>query len=445
MIASDTTSTLNPLDQWAAQRMGISRYALTRDAILDYQLAAIRETTGWARSQSAFYASRLSAFPQEWPRSLDEFAQAPLTGPTDLIERGHEFLCVPQSEISRVVTLETSGTCGTRKRIFFTAADQERTLDFFACGVTAMAGEGDRMFIALPGEREGSVGFQLARGIARADVEPIPYGLVHDPAEALARMSEERATLLIGLPVQVLRLASEASELADRVFRSLHTIVLCSDHVPQSLVDRIHRVTECEIFEHYGSTEMGLGGGVDCGAHAGYHLREADLRFEIVSPQTGEALGDGELGEVVFTTLGRTGMPLIRYRTGDLSRIIPGPCPCGSPLRRLARVKDRVDSFVSLGSAGGVAMSELDEALFALPGLNDFSATLASGSPNELELRIYAPFAHEPICETARSALFRIPGVAHNLATGDLRLRVLEQEEPFPVTGAKRRIEVARP
>ena len=127
-----------------------------------------------------------SPFPRQWPRSLDEFAHAPLTSPADIVDRGQDFLCVPQSEISRVVTLESSGTSGARKRVFFTADDQELALDFFAHGVAAMAAKGDRMLIALPGEREGSVGYQLARGIARAGVVPIPYGLILDPTAALA-------------------------------------------------------------------------------------------------------------------------------------------------------------------------------------------------------------------------------------------------------------------
>ncbi len=82
-------------------------------------------------------------------------------------------------------------------------------------------------------------------------------------------MDEERATLLIGLPTQVLALRLEYGNLAQRVLRRLHTIVLCSDHAPQSLAERIRCTSGCEIYEHYGSTEMGLGGGVDCRAYSG--------------------------------------------------------------------------------------------------------------------------------------------------------------------------------
>jgi phenylacetate-CoA ligase len=432
----------NPLDGLAARRLGVALQMLTRSAITDYQLRAIQQTVAFVRCKSRFYAKALSALPADWPRSLNELSQAPLTSPADIREHGHEFVCVPQSEISRVVTIDSSGTSGTPKRIFFTADDQELALEFFAHGVTSMATKGDRMLIALPGDREGGVGFQIARGIERAGVVPIPHGLSLEPTATLNCMETERATLLIGLPVQVLALALQRSNVAQRVFRRLHSIVLCSDHVADSLAHRIRQATGCEIFEHYGSTEMGLGGGVDCRAHDGYHLREADLHFEVVSPQTGEPLADGLLGEVAFTTLGRTGMPLIRYRTGDLARIVPGPCVCGSPLRRLERVRSRVDSRVILGRGGSVTISDLDEALFSVPGLHNFHASLVPGSPKELRLSVYAPGLNARIAEEMERALRQLSAIGDNCGSGELRLTISCLNKPIPATGAKRRIAV---
>ena len=99
----------------------------------------------------------------------------------------------------------------------------------------------------------------------------------------------------------------------------------------------------------HGMTEMGLGGAAQCEAGLGYHLQEGDLYFEIVHPETGAALPDGALGEVVFTTLTRQGMPLVCYRTGDLSRFIPEPCPCGSVLRSMEIVRPcQIKSWLEL-------------------------------------------------------------------------------------------------
>ncbi len=316
-------------------------------------------------------------------------------------------------------------------------------MDFFAHGVAAMASRGDRMLIALPGEREGSVGYQLAKGISRAGVIPLPHGLSLDPAQTLAHMEHERATCVIGLPVHMLALARRESALADSVFRRLRFVVLCSDHVPASIVNSLRQRFDGEVFEHYGSTEMGLGGGLDCEAHAGYHLREPDLHFEIVSPKTGEPLPDGEIGEVVFTTLRRRAMPLIRYRTGDLSRFLSCPCPCGSVLRRLEKVRNRIDGNVPLGRSSTISISTLDEALFALPGVLNFSATFFPGATQRLELAVHAPQIHaSKLYVTILDALYMIPAVRHCCASGEVEVIVVKTPGELTATGAKRKIEV---
>jgi phenylacetate-CoA ligase len=431
-----------PLDGWIARCFQVPGHRLTREAIEQNQLRAIRRTVEWARQHSSFYAGRLSSFPMETPRSLDEISRLPFTLPDDLVRHPPELLCVSQDEISRIVTLHSSGTTGAPKRIFFTAADQELALDFFANGVAAMAAPGDRMLIALPGERDGSVGHQLAKGIARAGVIPIPHGLVVDPALTLARMEHEKATSIIGLPVQMLALAMRDRD--GGAFRRLRSIVLCSDHVPEALIRILRQKSGADIFEHYGMTEMGLGGGVDCEAHAGYHLREADLYFEIVDPETGAPLPDGETGEIVFTTMNRTGMPLIRYRTGDLSRFLPGPCPCGTILKRLDRVCNRIDGPIPLGAGGVFNIAILDEALFAIPGLLDFTATITVVPRRRLQLRVYAPTIASSLEALVRHALNTIPSLRMACAAGELDLTILRTDEPFPVTGAKRRIDVVR-
>ena len=440
-IAAGIEKTL--LESWIARRLGTPLHELTRKDIEYYQLKALQQTVTWARQHSSFYAQHFANIPNDLPSSLGEVSRLPLTRPEDVVRNTSGFLCVSQDEISRVVTIHTSGTRGAPKRVFLTKSDQESALEFFAHGVAAMAAPGDRMLIALPGEREGSVGNQLAKGIARAGVIPIPHGFSTDPAQTLAHMEQEKATCIIGLPVQMLALFSDYSACAVSVLRRLRFIVLCSDHVPESLVRRLRQRTGCEIFEHYGMTEMGLGGGVDCAAHMGYHLRETDLYFEIVSPETGEPLPDGELGEVVFTTLNRRAMPLIRYRTGDLARFLPGPCACGSILRRLEKVRSRRDGLVSLGTFGSISISMLDEALFDVPELLDFKATVFQGEPRRLELAIHAPGAEGAhLDEIVLRALHTIPAIRSARETGGVEVNVVHSPETFSCTGAKRKVEV---
>ena len=135
----------------------------------------------------------------------------------------------------------------------------------------------------------------------------------------------------------------------------IKSVLLSGDHVTPAMRAAIEQAWDCRVFEHYGSTEVGLGGAVQCRAHAGLHVREADLLFEVIDPATGQTLPDGAEGELVVTTLTRRGMPLIRFRTGDLVRMAAEPCACGSVLRCVERVIGRKDERV--GSGGGRACS----------------------------------------------------------------------------------------
>lgn len=122
----------------------------------------------------------------------------------------------------------------------------------------------------------------------------------------------------------------------------LRGILSSAEPLTPDLACELASTMNCLVLDHYGLTESGYGGGVECLAHDGYHLRETDLYYEIVDIQTGQPLADGNEGEIVLTTLGREAMPLIRYRTGDVSTMLPGPCRCGSPLRRLAPIRGRL-------------------------------------------------------------------------------------------------------
>jgi len=331
----------------------------------------LNETLALARGKSAFYRKYLAGMPENIS-SLDEFSQFPFTTPEDVREKPLGFVCVSQDEIQRVVTLQSSGTTGEPKRIYFTAADQELTIDFFGVGMSTLTEPGEKVLILLPGETPGSVGDLLRLGLARLGRIPLPYGPVRDPHHALETLESQQADCLVGSPTQVLGLARrwQPGNKAPR------TILLSTDYVPAAIVRELENVWGCEVFNHYGATEMGLGGGVECEAHRGYHLREADLYFEIVHPETGEPLLEGEYGEVVFTTLTRRGMPLIRYRMGDRSRFVPGKCPCGTSLRTLEKVRGRFSGFVSVGDET-LKLPDFDEALFPIPGLLNFSVTVA--------------------------------------------------------------------
>ena len=277
-------------------------------------------------------------------------------------------------------------------------------------------------WILLPGERPGSVGDLLATALPRLGAHPIKHGPVRDVAKTLEVLRREKANCLVGIPTQVLALARYSDGL------KLKSALLTTDHVPHAIARAVERAWGCEVYNHYGMTEMGLGGGVECQARRGYHLREADLYFEIVYPTTGEPVADGETGEVVFTTLTRRGMPLIRYRTGDLSRFAPGDCPCGTALKTLEGVRSRVSGYVAVGCGQYVTLADLDEAIFPLAGLLNFAATITRAGKDclNLEVSVVEGMADNMVA-AVDLALESIPALRLARATGALEIVVTVQ------------------
>ena len=366
---------ITPLEALTGKAIGQTTMPLVRSDIEQYHGDRLQELIDYCRQHSSFYRQRFANAGICKIAGLKDLTRLPLTSEGDLRNHGMDMICVSQDAVARIITIHSSGTTGPPKRVFFTDGDLERTLDFFHKGMQSLVDPGQRVAILLPGTTPDSTGYLLAQALERMKVSSDILGLVDEPEQAALRLSEIRADALVGFPVQILAIASIAKALAIPL-GPIRSVLLCSDYIPESLCRRLTKLLACEIFNHYGTVETGLGGGVDCRAHRGTHLREADLLFEIIDPYTTISQADGEWGEIVFSTLTRTGMPLVRYRTGDMSRIIPGPCPCGSHIRRLDKVLGRINQVRTLQNGHQLALPALDEILFSVPGLLDFRAAL---------------------------------------------------------------------
>ena len=370
--------------------------------------------------------------------SLGALSRLPFTAAADVRKRGGEFLAVSQDEIGRAVTAPTSGTTGAAKRIFFTAADQEATGGFFRAGLLTFAGREDRVLLLFPGERPGSVNDLLRKELNGLGIPAFTRGDAADLAGVAALMDRENITVLAGVPGQLLALAKYC-RLAGPVVK-LSAVLLSADCAAAAVRREIEAVWDARVFEHYGMTEMGFGGAMQCSARRGYHLREADLYFEIVDPDTGEPRTAGEEGEVVFTTLTQQGMPLIRYRTGDLARFLGEPCPCGSVLKRIDLITGRVGGAARLPGGGVLTVIDLDDALLSLDAVVDYNAVFIAGEPAArltVDLKL---LGRSSAAVDARLALGRIPAIA--AAAGRLVVEVGASmaDRLWPVAYAKRTI-----
>ncbi len=330
------------LDDWTIRKIGGSGQ-LTRNELGSYTARKLEETVRYAYENSSFYREKYAGC------DLEDFENLPFATPDELREKAMDFLCVKPGEISRIVTLDTGGSTGRPKRIYFTEEDQQLTVDFFENGMQLMADSSDRVLILMPAKVPGSIGKLLAEGLENFGAKAVCYGLPEmsplksdkkNAAETrclLEIIEKENITGVVALPTHMAMLAKYNGGAKD----SFRWALLSAEYVSQDDVELIKNSFGCEVYEHYGMTEMGLGCAVSCGCSEGYHVREADLYIEIIDPETGDVIPDGQTGEIVFTTLTREGMPFIRYRTGDFSRWITEECDCGSILKRLAKVGPR--------------------------------------------------------------------------------------------------------
>jgi phenylacetate-coenzyme A ligase PaaK-like adenylate-forming protein len=361
---------VTPLENWIVQRAQLNQKS--QNALDVYQVNEIQKIVRYAKEKSRFYQEALKNIDVDSIKSLEDFERIPFTTPADIKRAAYDFLCVGVQEIERIVTLNTSGTTGDEKRIFFTHEDLEATIDFFQYGMSCLVDENDCVMVLLPGPAYGSIGDLLKSALKRSGIKCVVHGVLQDIEKTTQCIEVNNITCIVGIPMQVRYLRLMKPEL---FYRFIKKVLLSTDYVPNSLVKALSKEGKCQVFNHYGMTEMGYGGGVECECLDGYHLRENHLYFEIINPKTGELVEDGEYGEVVFTTLNRQAMPLIRYKTGDMARFYTQPCECGSFLRRMQKVIGRIDNLVSIDGCE-VHLRDLDEIILDIKEVADFKAEI---------------------------------------------------------------------
>ena len=427
------------LDRWLVRRMQWDRETPpTPEQVRDWQIARLGEIVAYARQNSPFYVRHLRGIGDSAIGSLEEFSRLPMITPDHLRTTPEQLLCVSRDEIARVVTLTSSGTTGPPKRIFHTAEDLEATVDYFGWGMSNLVGPGQTALVLMPGDRPGGVGRLLVDALARTSARAVPHGTMEKADAALDQCRAQGAECLVGSAAHV-NLLAHAWEKRGLPAGKIRSVLLCWDAAPVAVVRNLERIFGCRVFRHWGMIETGLGGAVECAPGSGMHLRETDVFVEIIDPETGVGLPDGEFGEMAVTTPLRRGMPLIRYRTGDMGRILTGKCACGSPLRRLDPQVHRRGDGVDVG-AGLLTLRELNEVLYSVHGLEDFAASFQEGT-----LRV-AACGGQDLAKHVRAALEAMPVVKQGLAAGTLDIDIAIRNDGAPAIPGlgKRRIQTGR-
>ena len=327
--------------------------SLTREIIETVQLQKLNRLLLREKKRAGFYRD----LPEHLDR-LSDLAELPFTTEADLSRRASSLLLTSQSDISRILSDATSGTTGLPKRVFYTDGDLENTVRLYMAGLGELIFPGSTAMICFPFSGPNGLGELIAEAITRLCAKPLRLGTGLSYGELSDVLDQEQPDAFVGMPIPLLGLLRACGR------KSLRRALISGDACPESVTRACEEILGSKLFPHYGSREMGMAGAITCPAHSGMHLRENHIIAEIVSPE-GVPLPAGETGELVITTIGMEALPLIRYRTGDFTRILPSPCPCGSETLRL----DRVWRKSPLPS-----MSRLDEVIFSLPEIVDYRA-----------------------------------------------------------------------
>lgn len=298
----------------------------------------------------------------------EDFKKIPFTDKADLRNAYPLGIqAVPDEKVVRIHS--SSGTTGKPVIIPYTAKDVEDWATMFArCYEIAGITSGDRIQIT-PGYGLWTAGIGFQAGCEKLGAMAIPMG-PGNTEKQLQMMIDLESTVICATSSYALLLAEEINKrgLKDKI--KLRKGIIGSERWSEAKRNYIAKELGIELYDIYGLTEIyGPGIGINCPDQTGMHIFDDFLYTEIIDPQTLEVLPDGEEGEIVITTLVKEGAPLIRFRTHDLSRILPGQCSCGRSYPRLDTIRGRSDDMFKIH---GVNMfpSQVEEILGSVDGVS---------------------------------------------------------------------------
>ena len=294
-----------------------------------------------------FYGKRLEEAGISQVTSQEEFLKLPFSQKQDLRDAYPlGLMAVPEEEVVRIHS--SSGTTGTPVIIPYTAKDVDDWGEMFKrCYETAGITNKDRVQIT-PGYGLWTAGIGFQNGVEKLGAMAIPMG-PGNTKKQLQFMEDMKSTVICATSSYALLLAEEIAKegIQDKIH--LKKGVIGSERWGEKMRNRIKGELGIEIYDIYGLTEIyGPGIGISCKYECGMHYWDDYLYLEIINPETGENVPDGEWGEIVITTLVKEGAPLIRFRTHDISRIIPGECACGCKYPRIDTVMGRSDDMMKI-------------------------------------------------------------------------------------------------
>ncbi len=340
-----------------------------RSLVRELQLARLRQIVARAWERVPLFRSRLDErglTPGDL-HTLDDIARLPFTTKGDLRDTyPFGLFASPMEEIVRLHA--SSGTTGKPIVVAYTQADVNVWTSVMVLSL-ALAGvhHGDIVQNAYGyGLFTGGLGAHYGAEGMGATVIPISGG---NTDRQIMVMKDFGVTAICSTPTYFLHMIDRAAQMdVDIRELPLRVGVFGAEPWTESMRRRIENLSGIKAYDIYGLSEIiGPGVGIECPHQHGLHIFEDHFYPEIVNPETGDVLPDGEEGELVLTTLSKQAMPMIRYRTRDITALIPEPCPCGRTLRRMLRIGRRSDDMLIIRGVN-VFPSQVETALLEVEG-----------------------------------------------------------------------------
>ena len=382
----------HPLEEWMAikARMTFKRNPelkerigkktldeVTREDFNEYQLFRFREQMRYAEANSPYYRNKFkdAGVRPEDINTWDDLEKIPFTEPVDLAESPFYFFAISRTKVRNEFT--TTGTTGHRKTIGYSTNDLVSKVDIVASALKDIGmREGDSLHIMFPLVTAWDPSLIMA-GACKI----LGYGSSicseTDIKKQYQTIIDSNATFIIGLPSFIYRVTMLMGKDVDLKSLGIKKIVSSSEPLSESMRKRLEEAWGCKVLDVWGMTEFGLACAVECDEQNGLHTDEANLLFEVVDPETGKHVPDGQTGELVITSLSAECSVLIRYRTHDIAAMLAPPCGCGAHFnRRLKKPSGRMDLQFKIGMGRKIYPVLFDESVFIDKSVIDYQVSI---------------------------------------------------------------------
>lgn len=343
---------------------------MDRQQLLAIQDSRLRATVRHVMEKNAWFRARFeeAGISPDTFKGLEDLESLPFMSKKDFREQYPLGMsCIDKHSLAEMHM--SSGSTGTPVVMPYTEADLKQWADCMArCYAMAGANAGDVCQIT-PGFGLFNGGFGCYHGARAAGLFVIPTG-AGNTARQIKLAKDFGTRIIVGVVSYTLRIMEVMEEMKTSL-PDLKIGIFGAESFSDEMKKRIHDGLGIEAFDIYGMTETGGIGtlGMDCHAHCGIHQWEDQYIVEIIDPATGKVLPDGEIGEVVATSLTREALPVIRFRTGDLSRILSREkCACGRTHLRLDRISGRIDDMLIISGVNFFPL-QIEQALLKIPGV----------------------------------------------------------------------------